>query len=251
MGSALVGVGVGPGDPGLITVKALEELRSADRVFSPTMALDVAGRAESIVGQAAPDVVVERLVFAIVQDAVARRLAHDAAADRVAACLAANERVAFVTLGDPNLYSTFHHLADRVLERSPTTPVTTVPGICAFQDLAARSNTVLVDGTERLHLISAVAGPEAIDGLLADLDAAIVIYKGGRHLPELAERLRAAGRLEGAVVGELMGLPGERVESLDRATTNPGAYLSSVIVPPLRRLADAAGQALRATMSRQ
>jgi len=222
MGSALVGVGVGPGDPALITVKALSELRSADRVFGPSMSVDVVGRAESIVRQAAPDVVVERLVFAIVEDAAARRAAHERAADRVAECLAAGERVAFVTLGDPNVYSTFHHLADRVLERSPGTPVTTVPGICAFQDLAARSGTVLVDGVERLHLVSAVAGPEAIDVPLADPKAAV------------AERLRAVGRLDGAVVGELLGLPGERVGSLALVAGAPGAYLSSILVPPCR-----------------
>ena len=234
MGSALVGVGVGPGDPGLITIKALSELRGADRVFGPSMSVDVVGRAESIVRQAAPDVEVERLVFAIVEDAAARRAAHERAADRVAECLAAGERVAFVTLGDPNVYSTFDHLAARVLERSPGTPVTTVPGICAFQDLAARSGTVLVDGVERLHLVSAVAGPEAIDAPLADPEAAVVVYKGGRHLPELAERLRAAGRLDGAVVGELLGLPGERVGSLALVAAVPGAYLSSILVPPCR-----------------
>ena len=234
MGPALIGVGVGPGDPGLITIKALSELRGADRVFGPSMAVDVVGRAESIVRQAAPDVVVERLVFAIVEDAVARRAAHDRAADRVAECLAAGERVAFVTLGDPNVYSTFHHLADRVLERRPGTPVTTVPGICAFQDLAARSGTVLVDGVERLHLVTAVAGPQAIDVALGDPDAAIVVYKGGRHLPALIERLRAAGRLDDAVVGELVGLPGERVGPLALAAPTPAAYLSSLLVPPRR-----------------
>ena len=234
MGSALIGVGVGPGDPGLITIKALSELRGADRVFGPSMAPDAVGRAESIVRQAAPDVVVERLVFAIVEDAVARRVAHDRAAYRVVQCLAAGERVAFATLGDPNVYSTFHHLADRVLERRPGTPVVSVPGICAFQDLAARSGTVLVDGEERLHLVSAVAGPDAIDVALTDPDAAVVVYKGGRHLPALAERLRAAGRLDGAVVGELMGLPGERVRPLAHVASGPGAYLSSLLVPPRR-----------------
>jgi precorrin-2/cobalt-factor-2 C20-methyltransferase len=238
MGPALVGIGVGPGDPSLITVKALSELRGADRVFGPTMAIDAVGRAESIVRQAAPDVVVERLVFAVIEDAVARRAAHDQAADRVAECLATGERVAFVTLGDPNVYSTFHHLADRVLERRPGTPVTTVPGICAFQDLAARTGTVLVDGVERLHLVSAVAGPQAIDVPLADPEAAVVVYKGGRHLPALAERLRAAGRLDGAVVGELIGLPGERVGSLALTAPGPAAYLSSLVVPPRREALD-------------
>ncbi|HZT65494.1 MAG TPA: precorrin-2 C(20)-methyltransferase [Acidimicrobiales bacterium] len=234
MRPSLVGVGVGPGDPELLTLKALAALRGADRVFGPTMAVDAVGRAESIVRQAAPDVVVERLVFAIVRDDGARRAAHEQAADRVVACLEEGERVAFVTLGDPNVYSTFHHLAALVQRRRPQTPVETVPGIMAFQALASTSGTVVLDGSERLHLVSAVDGPEVLEVPLADPEAAIVVYKGGRHLPALAARLDAAGRLEGAVFGELLGLPGEQVGPVADATSSPAAYLACVLVPPRR-----------------
>ena len=231
---ALVGVGVGPGDPELLTLKALATLRAADRVLAPTMAPDVPGRAESVARSAAKDLVVERVVFAIVPDAEARRAAHAAAAQRVAGCLDGGERVAFVTLGDPNVYSTFHHLATAVRGLRPGARVETVPGIMAFQDLAARSGTVVLDGAERLHLVSAVEGPDVLDVPLADPDAAIVVYKGGRHLPALAGRLRAAGRLDDAVLGELLGLPGERVAPLAAAAEGPGSYLASVLVPPRR-----------------
>ncbi|MHB8328791.1 MAG: hypothetical protein ACYDD6_04070 [Acidimicrobiales bacterium] len=73
-----------------------------------------------------------------------------------------------------------------------------------------------------------------LDRPLADPEAAIAIYKGGRHLPTIAERLAATGRLDGAVFGELLGLPGERVCGLDVAAHQPGAYLASVLVPPAR-----------------
>ncbi|MHB8438406.1 MAG: precorrin-2 C(20)-methyltransferase [Acidimicrobiales bacterium] len=234
MPPSLVGVGVGPGDPQLLTLQALATLRAADRVVAPTMALDAAGRAELVVRQADPSVVVERLVFAIVSDDAARRAAHEAASARMAECLDAGECVAFVTLGDPNVYSTFHHVAALVRAMRPTVSVSTVPGIMAFQDLAARAGMVLLDGTERLHVVSAVDGPEVLDIPLADPEAAIVIYKGGRHLPALAQRLERAGRLEGAVLGELLGMPGERVTPLDDARSQPATYLASVVVPPHR-----------------
>jgi precorrin-2/cobalt-factor-2 C20-methyltransferase len=235
MPGAFVGVGVGPGDPDLLTLKALRVLQEADRVFSPTMAVDAVGRAESIVRQADPSIRVERLVFAIRRDDEARSKAHAEAAARIVECLDDGERVAFITLGDPNVYSTFHHLAFLVVERRPHVPIATVPGIMAFQDLAARAGVVVIDGTERLQLVSAVDGPDAVDNALADEGAAVIVYKGGRHLPAIAERLEEQGRLDGAVFGELLGLPGERIGPVKEYADAAAAYLATMIVPPERR----------------
>jgi precorrin-2/cobalt-factor-2 C20-methyltransferase len=235
MAGAFVGVGVGPGDPELLTVKALHTLKDADRVFSPTMAIDSVGRAESIVREADATIRVERLVFAIRRDEQARSDAHDEAAMRIVECLDAGERVAFITLGDPNVYSTFHHLARLVVDQRPDVPIETVPGIMAFQDLAARAGVVVLDGTERLQLVSAVDGPEVLDEALVDDEAAVIVYKGGRHLPAIAERLERKGRVDGAVFGELLGLPGERIGPVKEHADSAAAYLATVIVPPRRR----------------
>jgi precorrin-2 methylase len=64
-----------------------------------------------------------------------------------------------------------------------------------------------------------------------------VIYKGGRHLPAIAARLADAGRLDGAVVGELLGLPGERWGPAKEHADRPASYLATVIVPPVGRTA--------------
>lgn len=234
MARYLIGVGVGPGDPELLTTRARRVLTEAGRVFAPTMAPDVVGRAESIVARALPGLTVERLVVSI--DTPARQRAYQEAAARVVAALddTAGDTVAFVTLGDPNVYSTFSHLAKAVRDLRPEVEIDTVPGIMAFQDLAARSGTVVTEGAERLVLVSATDGPEAITSALADPEAAVIVYKGGRHLPALSRRLEADGRLDGAVVGELLGLPGEKVESL-AADADEASYLATVIVPPKGR----------------
>ena len=229
--ATLIGVGVGPGDPELVTARAVRALVEADRVVAPSTAVDAVGRAESIVRQACPAVAIERLPFEM-SVGPARDAALATAADRVVACLDAGERVAFVTLGDPNVYSTFPALAGAVRERRPETVVETVPGITAFQALAARSGTVLLTGTERLCLVTAVDGPGHLEQALDDPGAAVVVYKGGRHLPEVAKRLADAGRLDGAVAGELLGLPGERVGPAADLAAGPATYLVTVIVPP-------------------
>jgi precorrin-2/cobalt-factor-2 C20-methyltransferase len=232
--AALIGVGVGPGDPELVTARALRVLAEADRVIAPSVAIDAVGRAESIVRQAAPRVHMERLVFAMTGEP-ARSASHRAAAGALLPYLDAGEQVAFITLGDPNIYSTFSSLAAEIRSLRPATTIETVPGIMAFQALAATTGTVLLDGTEALALITALDGPDGLDDALADPTRAVIVYKGGRHLPAIAKRLAEAGRLDGAVVGELLGLPGERVAPVAEVADQPATYLATVIVPPAGR----------------
>lgn len=234
--TALIGVGVGPGDPELVTARAARALREAGRVFAPSSAVDAVGRAESIVRQVCPGVRIDRLVFDMGAAGDQRLDGYRRAAAQLLEALATGTVVAVAVLGDPNVYSTFSGLAAIVRAERPEVAVGTVPGIMAFQALAARAGTVLLDGSERLTLVTALEGPSAVDAPLAQADGAVVVYKGGRHLPAIAERLSAAGRLDGAVVGELLGLPGERILPAARAAgLGPAAYLATVIVPPLQR----------------
>ncbi len=243
-GPVLVGVGVGPGDPGLVTRRAVEVLRDADRVMAPTTSAMAVGRAEAIVREVAPDVAVERVAFVMEVETAARSAALAAAADAVVGHLDVGERVAFVTLGDPNVYSTFSALAAAVRDRRPAVPVEVVPGIMAFQDLAARSGTTVVDGSEHLVLVpahAAAASSPTLAAAAADPAAAVVVYKGGARIGEVAATLAAHDRLAGAVVGELLGLPGGRVALLAEVADRPASYLATLIVPPVRPGAGSAG----------
>ncbi|HWG94352.1 MAG TPA: precorrin-2 C(20)-methyltransferase [Mycobacteriales bacterium] len=234
--SALVGVGVGPGDPELVTVKAVRVLEAAGVVVVPVMDLAEQGRAEHTVRANVAHDRLQRLLFALDDRGgvtEARRTAWEAAADEVARLLReTGGTVAFATIGDPNVYSTFTYLADAVRERVPDVEVSTVPGITAMQDLAARSGTVLCEGTESLALLPLTAGVPAFEEALQHFDT-VVAYKGGRRMPEVLDVLRRHGRDGDAVFGAALGLADEQVGPA-AAVEGEAPYLSTVLVPARR-----------------
>lgn len=231
----LIGVGVGPGDPELVTLKAVRVLATAGRVFVPVLDRGDTGRAEATVRAHAAHDRIERLVFALNErtDRTRRERHWDAAGERVAAWLAdTGGTAAFATIGDPNVYSTFGYLAQTVRGLLPEASVSTVPGITAMQALAAASGQPLVEGGEALTLLPLAGGIDPRLGQALAGDGTVVVYKGGRHLPEVATEIRAAGR--DGIYGEQLGLEGERVGPLS-ARPDAAPYLATVIVPAARR----------------
>ncbi|TKA09798.1 precorrin-2 C(20)-methyltransferase [Actinacidiphila oryziradicis] len=234
-GSRLIGVGVGPGDPELVTVKGVNALRAADVVVVPVMDTGERGRAEATVLHYVDAAKVVRVVFALNErtDRLRRESAWDAAGERVAELLRAHGTVAFATIGDPNVYSTFTYLAQTVAGLVDGMSVDTVPGITAMQDLAARSGSVLAEGTEPLTLVPVTAGSAVLKQALEG-PGTVVAYKFGRLAEEVATALRETGRTEGAVWGSALGLPEESIRPAEELLDGPLPYLSTLIAPAAR-----------------
>jgi precorrin-2/cobalt-factor-2 C20-methyltransferase len=211
----LIGIGVGPGDPEHLTLKALRCLKEADQVFVPA-----GGRAAEIVSA---HVECTPLDFAM-SDAASRDEHWDRAGQLIATV---SGTAAFATIGDPNLYSTFTYIAHTVRALVPDVIIETVPGITAMQDLAARSGTVLAEGEERLALVPYTAGDASLREALGSFDT-VIVYKGGRHLPHVLDAVREAGREP--VYGENLGRTGETLTAPD----GRAPYFSTVITPARR-----------------
>jgi precorrin-2/cobalt-factor-2 C20-methyltransferase len=238
MTGTLVGVGVGPGDPELVTVKAANLLAAADVVFVPVADSGETGRAEQTVLFYAEAWRIERVVFALHdrEHTQRREQAWDAAAVQVARWFAGHPggTAVFATIGDPCVYSTFTYLAASVRAVVGKLSVELIPGITAMQDLAARSGTSLVEGRESLALFPMTAGPERFREALERGDA-VAAYKFGRMLPATLAVLRDTGRLDDAVYGAGLGLAGEDIRPARELDPDaPGPYLSTLVVPPKR-----------------
>ncbi len=253
----LIGVGMGPGDPELVTVKAVRVLREADVVLVPVLAdtngqvTPEQGRAETVVRASVDGAKIRRVPFAL-NDAGGVTTRRTGAWDRAAAVVASAfaegaTTLAFGTIGDPNVYSTFSYLAQSVRGLVPDVIVETVPGITAMQDLAARSGTVLAEGSESLVLLPLTAGAAALAAALAGRDT-VVGYKlgtaAGPDADAVCALLAEAGRLDGAVFGARLGLPGQDIRpAKELADVAAVPYLSTLVVPGKR---DGRGSKLRA-----
>lgn len=213
------GVGVGPGDPELLTLKAARVIEGCPVVCAPRtrdgrmLALEIARQAVALDGKT-----VLPLDFTMERDKGRRQRAHEQAADAVERELARGRDVAMLNVGDVSLYATFSYLRDILRGRGFRTAM--VPGVPSFCAVAARLNESLTAGEEPLHILPA-NGPGLEEALA--LPGTKVLMKAGRQVSRLAGRERARLVVD-------CGLPTEAVyENLAEAPEEPG-YFATVIV---------------------
>jgi len=223
MKGILYGVGVGPGDPELITLKAINLIRDNDVIA-------VAGKvakeavAYKIARGSVPEIEDKELVpvyMPMVMDKEEQERNHRAGAKMLEKYLEEGKNVVYITLGDSTIYCTFSYLQDIVEADGYQTQL--VPGITSFCAAAARVNKPLVLWNEILHVVPAA---HTMDTPL-DQSGNYVLMKSGSHMKEVKDLLRASGRDINMV--ENCGMPTEKVYmSVDEIPDDAG-YFSLII----------------------
>ena len=231
----LYGVGVGPGAPDLITLRAIRVLQSVDIVLAAASPKNDASLALSIAVPHLPEhTQTMRLDFPMTRDGNTLGKAWERNARTVADILRPGRTAAFLTLGDPLMYSTFGYLMRTLPSVAPELPVRVVPGITSFQEAAAQTRTVLCEGEENLCIISGINAPERLKSALDCADSAVIL-KTYRNTAAICEALRASGKNENARFASRLGLEGEIIaRGLENVPEKPH-YLSLILAPPERK----------------
>jgi precorrin-2/cobalt-factor-2 C20-methyltransferase len=228
----LYGIGIGPGDPKLITLKGKEILDRVDLIFCPKGDEGGTSWARSIIEATtgAPKEFVE-LTFPMTRDKKVLKGYWQKAAGRIAEEMAKGKEGAFITLGDPFIYSTYIYLLKTLRHDFPHIEVETIPGITAFNAAAARAQVPLVQGEERLAVLPVT---KTLKGLREAFEAfdTVILMKVGSKLDRVMALLKEMDLLKSSVLVSRLGHPEEKIISnLSSLEGDKRAgYLSVVIV---------------------
>lgn len=218
-------VGVGPGDPELMTLKAVRTLEACSVVAAPRtksgemLALEIAKKAADL-----KDKLTLPIDFSMTRDEAQRQREYEAGARAIAGYLEAGRDVAMVNLGDVSIYATCTRMAELV--KGMGFSIVMIPGVPSFCAVAARLGESLTAEGEPLHIFP--AGVSDLDQAL-ELKGTKVLMKSGRQLPGVMEALDRAGALGHSSLVENCGLPGERVAAPLEKGTQSG-YFSTIVV---------------------
>lgn len=213
----LYGVGVGPGDAELMTRKAYRILNESQVIAVPRSvdsAEDGLSKALSIVEQAITltGKVILELDFPMTRDKDALGASRRKAAGAIAAHLAAGRDAAFITLGDPLLYSTFSYLMPFVRKAIPEARIEVIPGVTSFCSAAAAACIPLVEAGEKLYVIPAAYDMEEVKTALTAFDT-VVLMKVNKSIDKVVDLLSGMGLDNNATFVSRAGWPGQEIVS--------------------------------------
>lgn len=223
----LYGIGVGPGDSELLTLKGARIIRESDVIVLPK-----SGKKQNVAFEIAkgaiPEIVEKKIIevdMPMTRDKARLKEAHKAASEVIKELLLNGENVAFLTLGDPTVYSTYCYVHNLVLEGGMQAEI--VPGVPSFCAVAARLNEGLTEASEALHII-----PASYDGLedALELDGTKVLMKSGTKIGAVKEKILEKCENETVRMVEKCGMEGEKIyDSLDEIDED-ASYFSVLVV---------------------
>lgn len=227
----LYGIGVGTGDPELLTVKATKTLSKVSHIFYPSSS----GTDESMALNIIEPYLQENtkfhtLFFPMTKDKQELETHWNKNAETVANILSQGEDAVFVTLGDPMIYSTYFYLLKTLKARYPEITWETIPGISSYQSAASLIGSAISEGKDRVALIPVNRDASNIEDALDQYET-IVLFKVGSKLPKVLEILENKNLLDQGTLFSYLGTPEQSIErDLSKVKKEKIGYMSLLIV---------------------
>lgn len=236
----LYGVGVGPGDPELMTRKAARILTEVDSIWYPAETRGSTSSVQRIIAPLGlPATKCQAVYMGMSRDRAADIRTYATVVDDMVAALRQGQSVAWVTLGDPLFYSTFIYIYEQMRQRYPEVPIDIVPAVTSTSAAAARAGVPVSQLDEKVAIVPATYGLANLPGILDEF-ASVFLLKVHRVFPQLLDTLQTMPPTVQAVYLEKIGTPEERIvtdlETL-RGQTLP--YFSLVLLRQERHAASA------------
>lgn len=191
------GIGTGPGDSTLVTIKAVNTIKMLDILYTPEPKKGGDSLALSIVKEYVPDTVeIKQRHFPMNNDSVEKMASWDAIAAEIKDDVKAGKEVGFITLGDPMIYSTYVYIMERLMDEIE---VETIPGISSFSNIASNQNFPLVMDTDPLMVIPCTMEEEKIDAALQTYDC-FVLMKVYKNFKEIVQKLEKYDLIDSAIL---------------------------------------------------
>jgi precorrin-2/cobalt-factor-2 C20-methyltransferase len=235
----LYGVGVGPGDPELMSLKAARILKSTPVIAYFAKKASTSNARRSVDGQLNPNAELVRLDYPFTTELPetdpsyrdALIAFYDASAATLAAKLDDGKDVAVICAGDPFFYGSYAHLHERL---AVTHHCEVIPGVTAMSGCWTSASIPMTCGDEMLAVLAGTMDADALAERLAGCEAA-VIMKVGRNLAKIRQALARTGKLDRAVYVERGTMPEERIVKLAEKPDDAAAYFAIVLVPGERK----------------
>lgn len=221
------GIGVGPGDPGLLTIKAVEQIKKLSYLLVPTakegkqsVAFDIAAP------YIQPKTEIIPRYFPMVLDMAVRHEAIDAIAKEIEELVRAGHDVGFLVLGDPMIYATYGYLVERLLHKIP---VQTIPGVSSFSAIASGENRILVAHDQPLVIYPWSGDVEEMRQVLIQYDY-IVLMKVYKHRDMIRQLIEELSLMPYVLVSSNHGKSNEQTGSFETFDWDKVSYFTTILI---------------------
>lgn len=214
----LIGIGVGPGDPDLLTVKAVKAIQNADVIMCPASKEDRPSIALSIVSpliDKSKNQEIIRLIFPMTKDKDILEKTWKKNAQIMAQKVLSGKNVVYLTVGDPYLYSTWMYMHKDIQQNHPEIKISAIPGIVSIFTFASKVGVSIAEGADKVSIIPSCYDLTAVKEIAKNSET-MVFLKDGRYFDQVIQLLKESGFPDDSVfaIGQDLGTENEIIKKM-------------------------------------